>query len=249
MFKKVVGKQCNTTGCELSGQMKESSAYLCEKCGMELAPITSTNTGALVGIALGGILLMGGLGWAVRAYVLTPRPDLSNGDKPGKPGQAISLQYAVQSEDDGRPRNVEAGHVFRSGDRFRFVIKSPAASHYYVFYEDRRNDNMEILYPEGALRAAQANDAVAVPAGNGNWITLDQNPGTERFVLIAAAAPIDELDFGGPNCPKSRFDAAMEKVNAKYGVAQVKTVNDLDWTRVEPQGKGLLMTRFSVQHQ
>jgi hypothetical protein len=262
MFTKIVGKECKTPGCEQMGLMKEPSAFVCEKCGLELAPIRKTDPVMMGVAALAGVLLMGGLGWGVRTYLMKRASTAisevvsgggSSGGSSGGSGAtqpaATTLQYAIQSADDGRPRTVSADHVFRSGDRFRLVVKSPAASHYYVFYEDRRNEKMEILFPEGPSRAAGAGDTVAVPAGNDNWIKLDNNPGLERFIVIAANAAIDEFDFGASNTPKARFDAALEKVKAKYGLAEAKSGSDLDWTKVEAQGKGLLMARFNVQHQ
>jgi len=267
MFTKITGKECATPTCDQKGLMKEPSAYLCEKCGMELAPIKKVDPMMTAAAALAGILLMGGLGWGVRTWLLSRVPQVpglsgpvttpgsgggsgaANG--PSNPNQpaASSLQYAVQSADDGRPRNVPADHVFRSGDKFRVVLKSPAATHYYVFYEDRKNEKMEILFPEGPSRASAANDTVAVPGGNDSWIKLDNNPGLERFVVIAANSAVDELDFGAASTTKVRFDAALDKVKSKYGFAELKSGNDLDWTRVEGQGKGLLMARFNIQHQ
>lgn len=257
MFTKITGKECKTPGCEQHGLMKEASAYLCEKCGMELLPIKKTDPVMMAVAALAGVLLMGGLGWGVRTWLAKRAAEAVTGvvSGPSGPGQggpsaaANGFQYAVQSADEGRPRTVGADHVFRSGDKFRVVLKSAAAVHYYVFYEDRKNEKMEVLFPEGPSRAAGAGDTVSVPGGNDAWITLDSNPGVERFIVIASSAMIDELDFGGNNTTKARFDAALDKVKAKYGFAELKSGNYMDWTRVDAQGKGLVMARFNIQHQ
>lgn len=253
MFKKVIGKECKNGNCKMYGQMKEATAYLCEECQSELQPIVKQNTPMVLAVAAIGLVLMGGIGYAVRTYVINRAGDLidgGTGDSGSKPGKnPLAMQYAIQAEGDGRPQNVPVDHVFRSGDKLRFLVKSAGAAHYYVFYEDRANDKIEVLFPAGTSRPTTANEPVAVPAGNDNWIRMDANPGQERFILIASAAPVDELDFGGSNCPRSRFDTALEKVKSKYGIAEVKPMSDLDWTKVEAKGKGLTLTRITVQHQ
>ena len=79
-------------------------------------------------------------------------------------------------------------YLFRSGGRFRFVITVDFAAYLYVLNSKGEGDSVALLFPSGDSKEylTPAGRVVTVPTREGSWIGMDQQPGTEHFVLIAS---------------------------------------------------------------
>jgi hypothetical protein len=257
-FRKVIGKECRKPKekCELSGVLRDSSEFLCEKCNAELSPVTRTNPLAVLVVVLGALLVLGGA-----AYLIVGRTGSSGGGGVPDEGSAgpapateVQFRYALQMAGDDQPQIVPPSHVFHSGDRFRLLLRSPDKSNaLYVFYEDRASGRMQTLYPapgqSRGLDNSDAGETVSVPPGDGAWIRLDQNPGDERFVVIASVNQLAALPVDPNGCTRDEFDQALKQIGKEQRVREAKSIPGPEWTDESAAGAAVLVARLVVQHQ
>jgi hypothetical protein len=262
LFHKVIGKKCTNPvkpQCPEFGVLKDASDFLCAKCNRELDPVTKPKTAIILAAVAGVILVVGCLAYLTATHLgglsllgsgggstVPGKPDL--GDRPAS-GGGISVQYALQADGEGRPQVVSSDYVFHSGDRFRLLLKGESKSSVlYVFYEDRAKGRFEVLYPDGGrAQLLESGEVASVPPGEGSWIRLDEAPGVERFVILAATHPLDDLPFNA-SYSNDEFDLALQQIRKKQGLTETKTKPGPDW--VEAKGReGVLLTRLTVKHQ
>ncbi|MEO7651463.1 MAG: DUF4384 domain-containing protein, partial [Bryobacteraceae bacterium] len=166
-----------------------------------------------------------------------------SGDGKTKPG-AVNLAYAVQIEENGF-RSVKEGHAFRGGDRLRLVTKTSFPSFLYCFHEDIATGDMDVVFV--GREPVAAGQEITIPERGA--ITMDTQPGPERFTLIASAKPIQDLEFNAAKVSKSEFQSITGRVFADPKI-EWKTKPDADWNVVEggPKDSPLLRTSFTLKH-
>lgn len=258
-FRKVIGKECRKPKdqCELAGVLRDSSEFLCEKCNSELSPVTRTNPLAVLAVVLGALLVLGGA-----AYLIIGRTGSSGGlggpdeDSTGAaPATEVRFRYALQMAGDDHPQIVPPTYVFQSGDRFRLLLRTLEKSNaLYVFYEDRASGRMQVLYPgpdqsRGLANTNDSDEAISVPPGDGAWIRLDQNPGDERFVVIASANQLAALPVDPNGCTRDEFDRALKQIGKEQRMREAKSIPGPEWTDESAAGAGVVVAHLVVQHR
>jgi hypothetical protein len=154
------------------------------------------------------------------------------------------VSYAVQLNDGGGFRTVGDDFRFRSGDRFRLIVKTSFPGHLYAFHLDRATGKVDVLL--SGARATVVDQEVLVPAEGG--MTMDRNPGPEEFTLIASARPIEKLEFASDSIGGDTFRDIVMGLSKAAGNGQARA--DGDWRKVEGDKKEdmVLRTTFTLRH-
>ena len=209
IFRKPIGKKCAKppAQCPQVGVLKETSARVCESCHGELVLATKWNMGAVVVVALLLAVPAGAVGF--RALRRSPARETGNAVVTAP---ETTVQYLLEDSGTGNPVVVPPDHVFHSGDRFRFLVRSGASAYVYVFYESRPEGRFDVVFPGENQRKLSAADPVLVP-DDSHWIHLDTRPGAEHFFVLSA--PTEVEDF--------RTIASQDDLNRRLkGLAQAK---------------------------
>jgi hypothetical protein len=163
--------------------------------------------------------------------------------------QDLAVRYALENDADGRPQVVSPDHVFRSGERFRLLLKGAGkASALYVFYEDRDHGKVQMISPEGRLRMVESGEVTSVPSAEGDWIHMDENPGTENFIILASAKPLEAFSADSKSCTRDEFEKALQSIRKSQGLTEIKPAAGPEWVEAKSD-KGALLARIAVHHQ
>jgi hypothetical protein len=73
---------------------------------------------------------------------------------------------------------------------------------------------------------------------------MDNNPGTEEFVVIASVQPINDLQFSGTSASSTEFENAL--LNVVHHSSGKTTING-EWRKVE--GSDVLVANLTVRHE
>lgn len=153
------------------------------------------------------------LGNANMAYALASLNSIANPDQiqVGQtiyiPHPRVGLQYKIEVlrpvENGCVLAEVDDHHQFKSGDKFRFRLRSNVNGHLYVFNKGSSN-NRYLLYPDprvqGGSNLMTAYREYTVPASG--WFQFDNQPGTESMILVQSLKPVPEFgSFGSQTAP------------------------------------------------
>ncbi|MBD0372161.1 MAG: protein kinase [Pyrinomonadaceae bacterium] len=126
-------------------------------------------------------------------------------DDTTKPAVATveAMRYALEIEKTkGGERARVAGTVpLASGQTFKFHFTSKEDGYLYIVGPGPGNVPMTFLTSKPVKQSgvknneAQADTDYEFPYGDGNWITLDQNPGTEDYTIIFSTEPLTAPAF------------------------------------------------------
>lgn len=261
MFKKIKHKVCQNSdpkACPKVGQPQPKGLTLCD-CGMRLNPVYEPNKPAIIAAAAIGIVLFG-----VGGYFLSGSLSLSgltrivagwrgNGrsgggdyDRRGGSRSGGGLRYAIETENG----LIDEGGSISSGGRLRFRVRGENSSpaHVYVFYENRDRDQMELVQSQnGTSDALDSGEDLVVPS-RASWITFDNQPGREVFVMVVAPRRLDQenLDRVSRADFNQKIDSLAENLG---GRAKVTKRRSGDWVQLVPEGKGLVLTRLELKHE
>jgi hypothetical protein len=200
IFRKAIGKKCAKppAQCPQAGVVKETSARMCESCHSELVLATKWNMGAVVICALLLAVPAGAVG--VRALLRSPAVVASY-----KP----VVQYALQ-DGAGDPMIVPGDYVFHSGDRFRLLVKSGNPAYIYVFYQNRPDGHLSLLFPGENRPVLSSGNTASIPSDS-EWIRLDTTPGAEHFFVVAASTALYSFrDIASGEVLKTRLNQVVE---------------------------------------
>ncbi len=125
----------------------------------------------------------------------------------GKDGTATaaaeSIRYWLELDAarGASPTRVAAVVPLASGQSFRFHFMPKEDGYLYIVGPGEKNVPMTFLttkpIPESGVTTnnVTANQGYSFPSGDGNWITLDKNPGTELYHIIYSPTPLNSLSF------------------------------------------------------
>ncbi|HKS26554.1 MAG TPA: protein kinase [Pyrinomonadaceae bacterium] len=126
-------------------------------------------------------------------------------DDTSKPAVATveAVRYALEVEKTkGGERARVAGTVpLASGQTFKFHFTSKEDGYLYIVGPGPGNVPMTFLTAKPVKQSgvknneAQADTDYEFPYGDGNWITLDQNEGTEDYTVIFSTEPLETPAF------------------------------------------------------
>ena len=142
----------------------------------------------------------------------------------------MSLNYVVELAREGEPSKVPDGYQFRSGARFRFVITVDFPAYVYLLYSKRDGDSVALLFRSGDSKGnlTPAGAVVTVPTRDGSWIKMDQQPGTEHFVLVASTVSLPELETENRELPTQGFEGVLERVDRDLRPSGLRRVRVAD---------------------
>ena len=155
-----------------------------------------------------------------------PDTRASIADPVRNPPQSPELQWqveaqakgsdAVLSRNDGFEKTAEGSYqakqVFTKGDRFRFRFPQHRNQWVWVFYKNG-NSLQQLAETHGETSQVPARD---------EWIRMDQNPGTEKFVLVSAAQPLDAMDNWKNGIDYKQVQPELNRLTQSPGVSVVQ---------------------------
>lgn len=137
---------------------------------------------------------------------------------------------------DGEPTQVAALVPLGSGQSFKFRFTFTEDGYVYIFGPGKNNQPTAFLttkpWPDSGVTSNRVKRGVefSFPSGEGNNITLDQNPGTDRFTVIFARSALPSPSFlnepvdGNPLSPAQQAD--FKAFVARYQQNQPVTEHD-----------------------
>ncbi len=122
----------------------------------------------------------------------------NNGDTP--PAAAESIRYWLELE-GVTPARVAAVVPLASKQSFKFHFTPKEDGYLYIVGPGKNNVPTTFLTAvpfDGSgvtTNSVKAGENYSFPSGDNNWITLDENPGTEFYTVIFSKTPITLLPF------------------------------------------------------
>jgi hypothetical protein len=112
-------------------------------------------------------------------------------DKPAE-HMNTGVQYWIELHRGNKVSRVNNKTAFRSGDKIRFHVKSNVDAFAYILLKEGSGGEQAVLFPDAAH-----NDETKVVHGRDyslpqeGFLTFDNNPGTERLLLLLSRTPVD----------------------------------------------------------
>jgi hypothetical protein len=112
-------------------------------------------------------------------------------DKPAE-HMNTGVQYWIELHRGSKVSRVNNKTAFRSGDKIRFHVKSNVDAFAYILLKEGSGGEQAVLFPDAAH-----NDETKVVHGKDyslpaeGFLTFDNNPGTERLLLLLSRTPVD----------------------------------------------------------
>ena len=163
------------------------------------------------GIGLAALLVLGGGAWFVLkpsapqtvqtpSIPSTPTPPTTPPPAPAAPIVPMSVQLGVVKEAaKGKTTLLNEGDPLRPADNFAVFVKPSGMSYIYIWQTDSSGEVFRVFpnsdfNPQG--NPVPAGKSVWLPSlrNQKQWFHLDQNPGEEEIVIVAAADPLQELE-------------------------------------------------------
>lgn len=106
------------------------------------------------------------------------------------------LQYWIELKRAGKVLNVSNKFAFKSGDKIRIHVKSNIDGYAYVLLVEGSRGEQSILFPDPQFHdnnRISSNRDIPIP-GEG-YLAFDQNPGTEKLVLLLSRTQMDAAKY------------------------------------------------------
>ncbi len=210
------------------------------------APAVPAATGfpmMYAGIGLAALLVIGGGAW----FALKPSTPTNTGAPPPVATQApppvpaipivpLSVELSVVKETQGNMTLLNEGDPLRPADNFAVVVKPEGMSYIYIWQTDSSGEVFRVFpnsdfHPQG--NPVPAGKQVWLPwlKNQRQWFHLDQNPGEEEIVIVAASGTLQELEepigmlsmsgIVDPNT-KQQIIQDLHRVQAKLAIGKDK---------------------------
>ena len=165
------------------------------------------------------------------------------------------FRYAIEIEDrlsESGLRRAGAGHVFRSGERFRVAIRADFEAFAYLLNRGAGEAAYQLLFPGGGSgNPIPADQELRMP-GDGNWLRLDRDAGIEHLVLVVSSEPRREIEASGGAIPMEAFEEAAARIALRSGPASRSSVRQDGYTEVflsAERGGAAVVERLPVRHR
>ena len=163
----------------------------------------------------------------------TPQPEnRSPSPAPISTSSELQLDYAILLEQGSVPTPVAGDHHFRGGDRFRIQLRPQFSAFLYLANRSAGDQDYSFLFPHARIPATnplEANQTVTLPSEE--WYTLDNRPGLENLVLLAATRPLPDFAVAQP-IPRDDFEARIAVLERDHRPASSRRIEDHDWVRL-----------------
>ncbi|GBC63065.1 hypothetical protein DENIS_4054 [Desulfonema ishimotonii] len=118
-------------------------------------------------------------------------------------------------------KKLREGDSLKSGGKYAIEFMPKTDLYVYVFQADKINDEVRVdkLFPEqGIPKKLKANKTYRLPETRDDWYSLDDNKGTEYFVVLAQKSQIDNPD---QKCKMLLKPGGVNNLIAKGGSLQM----------------------------
>jgi len=164
----------------------------------------------------------------------------------------LELDYSILLN-EGSGRIVNDKHPFKAGDRFRVQFRPAFPAHVYLVNRGASESDYTFLYPNEKIASRNplpAGQMMAVPAGS-DWYTLDDKPGVENLVLIAATAPLTEFQATDAAVPRDDFESNLAMLERDRRPSASRRVEDKDWVRLfaARDKNSVILVRLPIDHR
>ncbi len=106
------------------------------------------------------------------------------------------LQYWIELKRGGKVLNVSNKFAFKSGDKIRIHVKSNIDGYAYVMLFEGSRGEQSVLFPDPQFHdnnKVRSNHDIPIPAEG--FLAFDQNPGTEKLVLLLSRTQLDAAKY------------------------------------------------------
>ncbi len=149
--------------------------------------------------------ILGVLGAFVLGYSYCPEACLADGGakdlfyKQQASSSAVlntGIQYWIELKRAGKISNVSNKFAFKSGDNIRIHVKSNVDAFAYVMLKEGSSGEQSVLFPDPHFHdnnKLKAGQDYSLPQEG--YMAFDQNPGTEKVLLLLSRTAIDANKF------------------------------------------------------
>lgn len=106
------------------------------------------------------------------------------------------LQYWIELHRDGKTQRVSNKFAFKSGDQIKFHVTANINGYAYILLKSGSRGEQSVLFPDptaGDENRVQRGKDYILPCND--FLTFDENPGTEKVSLVLSRTPIDAQAF------------------------------------------------------
>ena len=165
----------------------------------------------------------------------------------------VTFRYGLELEDRDGPRLVDEEFLFRSGDRFRFVMETESEAYAYLFNRGSGERSYAQLLPPATERAEALRTGEEVTVPRDGWYRMDAVAGTERMVLVLSTAPVDELELLDESALRAdAFDerlADLERIHRPESSRRRNVDGRVELVAGGPEEVLLVVVRMPLQHE
>ncbi len=106
------------------------------------------------------------------------------------------IQYWIELKRAGKTLNVSNKFSFKSGDKIRIHLKSNVDAYAYVILQEGSSGEQSVLFPDSRFHDKnKLNASVDYSIPQEGDMAFDQNPGTERLLLLLSRTPLDPTKY------------------------------------------------------
>lgn len=142
------------------------------------------------------------------------------------------VEYWIELKRNGTTQRVTSKFDFRSGDQIRLHVRPNTDGFAYVLLAEGSGGEHAMLFPDPRHvddNQLKANVEVTIP-GDNSYLAFDQNPGTERVMLVLSRQKIepknvspDKLDEKDKVIIAARVDGSKDLVPGSFVVSYTET--------------------------
>lgn len=228
MFRQIIGKECKTPGCDQEGLLV-ASGEICEKCALPLKPIKKWNRGMIA--AAGFLVLVAG---SAAQYFSRSQPRVIP-PLPSPPPDLHEITLAFTLEMLGEHDSVSLvapDRVFRSGERFRVVLKPDFNAYVYLFNQNPEDARVQILYPVAPKTAVVQPGSETRAPGDEGWFRMDRKSGSEVLILVASPNPLPELKPVNGTLDRRVFESWLAKTEEEAKPKSQRIYQTATWSNL-----------------
>lgn len=148
-----------------------------------------------------------------------PKTDNSPGTDGGTPAATEAMQYFLELDASANPARVAAVVPLASGQKFKFHFTPTESGYIYIVGPGEGNVPTTFLTTKPLAQTGVTTNSVGAgsnysfPSGDGNWIELDKNSGTEFYTVIFSKSPISSLSFLDEEAGKALSKAEQQELD------------------------------------
>jgi len=235
MLRRVIGKECANQDCPQKGELV-ASGEMCDKCLLPLKPVKEWNRGMIAGL---GLLLIAGGASALyfgrsKPPAIPPPPQFpatatATAPEPREVTFAFTIEMLGEHESVSL---VAPDRVFRSGERFRVVLKPDFNAYVCLFNQNPDDARVHVLYPVAEKTASiQPGEETRAPGGEG-WFRMDRKPGSEVLILVASPNPLPELKWADGTLDRHVFESWLAKTEQDAKPKSQRIYQNATWSNL-----------------